>query len=105
MNKSKTSLMTIFLMISILHSKILVMDVEDLRKLSSDGGSGLRELFGAYSVPTDPKQGICLDSKGKEWKGTVDMDTQSCFFRLCGLSDGTRNYERVKCTGVILLED
>ena len=104
--KKGTSALVILLILSLCATKILVMEVEDLRKLSNSDGTGLRELFGTYSVPfprpTHPRFGVCVDAGGREWKGTIDMDTGSCYRRLCHVSLGTINSDHVKCIHINL---
>ena len=79
------------------HSKILVMDMEDLRKLSADGD--LRNLIsntedrslGNRSLISDTEdrslterrlgyyQGTCWARNGKIYEGKIDMETSRVF--------------------------
>ena len=93
-----TSALMIILLISISQAKILVMEVEDLRKLS--GGDPLSALRELNNHKSSYGLGFCTDSEGMVWNGFFDLRGTFCPRDQCFSSKLKRtNTERIDCTG------
>ena len=78
MTRTQTLLITLILA-SVIHSKILVMDMEDLRKLSASNGTNLlRSLLNPENAAHDKGMSTCVASDGRRWQGFVDRTNKVC---------------------------
>ena len=106
MNKTISVMMTI-LLIAAFQTKIMVMDLEDLRKLGLDEvlNGGDRNLMGPLETRhLELQHGTCTDRNGKRWVGKLDVAANCCYQYGCYLNTyGKNNQFLVRCTGGIVL--
>ena len=81
MTKLQSLLITLFLA-CLIHSKILVLDTQDLRMLSASKNPNLlRSLFN--TPKTAHKERVCVGSDGARWVGMFDERNHVCRMFMC----------------------
>ena len=99
MTKLQTLLITL-LLACVIHSKILVLDMEDLRQLSaSENPNLLRSLLSPSNAAHKGK--VCYDRYWNGWIGGFDEANNNCLrLRCMNLATGLENTKTITCTQI-----
>ena len=71
------------MMIMAIHTKILVMDVQDLRKIEKKGDFRKLEELVKLKRPLNGKPGICYSNYYGMWLGYINPTTSECIKGSC----------------------
>ena len=101
MTKTQTILTTL-LLACIINAKILVLDMEDLRKLTaSENPNLLRSLLNPGNAVHERKMKWCVAADGKRWRGFLDEEKSVCPPGMCHVpSTFEQSNQEVPCVTI-----